>query len=102
MEKNSIKKRSINWKEMKRNSLVKIKENNSRENAHQIIRENLYSIGDNHSMFFTKEEIEKIYSDQNEQPYVSYEKINNQIAYTAIPSFLGNEKKTLDFAKQIQ
>jgi C-terminal processing protease CtpA/Prc len=102
MEKNSIKKRSINWKEMKRKSLVKIKENNSLENAHQIIEENLLSLGDNHSMFITKEVLEKIYSNQNEQPLISYEKINSQIAYLAIPYFLGNEEKTIDFAQQIQ
>lgn len=87
---------------MKRKSLVKIKENNSLENAHQIIEENLLSLGDNHSMFITKEVLEKIYSNQNEQPLISYEKINSQIAYLAIPYFLGNEEKTIDFAQQIQ
>lgn len=102
MEKNSIKRKSINWEEMRKNSIKEIKENNTRENAYLIIRKNLHLLGDHHSMFFTKEVLEKLYNNENPQPDVKYEKINNQIAYLNIPSFLGNENKTIDFAQQIQ
>lgn len=102
MEKNSIKKDSVNWEDIRTESLMQIRENNTRENAHQIIQKNLFLLGDNHSFFLTKESIKKIYNKKNELPYISYEKINNEIAYIAIPPFLGGENQVLDFAKQIQ
>ena len=102
MEQNSIRKDSVDWYKMRIESLNQIKENDSRENAYQIIRKNLKAIKDNHSFFLTKEALKRIYNDDNEQPYLSYEKINNHIAYLAIPSFLGNEKQVIDFAELIQ
>ncbi|MDY7393786.1 S41 family peptidase [Aureibaculum sp. 2210JD6-5] len=102
MEENSIKKDLVDWKKMRTQSLIEIKKNNTRENAYQIIRKNLSLIQDNHSMFLTKESLQKIYSKDNAPPDLNYDKIKDSIAYISIPSFLGNEKQTIDFAQQIQ
>lgn len=102
MEKHSIKKDSVDWKKMRTASFNQLRENNTRENAYQLIRINLFLLKDNHSMFLTKELLNKIYNNTNELPNLSYAKINPGIAYLSIPSFLGNKKKTIDFAQQIQ
>ena len=102
MEQNSIRKDSVDWNKMRAESLSQIKEDNSRENAYQIIKENLIKINDNHSFFMTTKSQKIIYDDDNELPQLNYEVIDKQIAYLKIPSFMENNKQTIEFAKHIQ
>jgi len=102
MEQNSIRQDSVDWDKMRAESLFKIKEDNSKENAYFILKGNLNSIGDNHSFFLTKKDQNKIKKDNKELPSLNYERIDNQIIYLRIPPFMGDEKQSIDFANYLQ
>ncbi len=102
MEKNSIKKESIDWDKLRKSSIEKIKGKESIKQTYPIIEDALKELGDNHSFLLTQSLKTKIDEINKNLPVVESKIIDNKIAYLKIPAFFGNDSLPHKFALLIQ
>ncbi|WP_281541703.1 S41 family peptidase [Maribacter aestuarii] len=102
MEENSIKKKEIDWKELRTSALAEMKGKESIEETYPIIEKILRELGDNHSFLLTEQLRTKMRQAHENLPIVEYKIINKQIAYLKIPAFMGSDSLPNNFAESIQ
>lgn len=102
MEENSIRKDSIDWSEIRKNSKKRIKGIKTIEQSYPIIEDIIDEIGDNHSFLLTKSLEKKIQEKYRFLPKVESKVIDGDIAYIKIPSFFGEDSLSVRFASLIQ
>ncbi len=98
MEVNSINKTKINWDEFRKDVLNKAKNISSIDSTYPIIRYAIKKLGDNHS-FFVENYSEMINKFKTNYPFSRLLKHN--IAYIQIPSIMGNESITKEYATRL-
>lgn len=102
MEKNSIRKDSIDWEVFRTNAIGQIKDQKGLSEMHHIISSAVYELGDNHSFLLTKEMEAKLFNEKNPLPFVESRLIDEKIGYLKIPSFIGNDRRAEELATIIQ
>jgi len=102
MEKESLRKDSIDWITFREEVLSKGMNATIIEETYLAIRYALDQLGDKHSFLFTVKMQNKVFDDNNSLPFIRKELINSNIAYINIPSFMGNEKQAVEFAQNLQ
>lgn len=106
MQQYSIRKDSLNWKEIRANTFEKAKGATSYDQTYPAIRDALFSLGDNHSFFKTPEQhkqwlgMEDTTSNQIKLP--EGKMIENNIGFITINSFFsGNPTQQLLYASKL-
>ncbi len=98
MEVNSIKTTKINWDEFRKDVFNKAKYINSIDSTYPIIRYAIKNLGDNHS-FFVENYSEIINKFKTNYPFSRL--LENNIVYIYIPSIIGNESTTKEYATRL-
>jgi len=103
IEKNSIKKDSIDWVKFRNEVLEKGKNAESIKDTYPAIQYALELLGDHHSFLMTPEQSKTFVDKKILLPEISAELIDNRIGYIKIPGFWGDtNERALKFAQQIQ
>lgn len=108
VEEHSIKRDSVDFKEIKRKAYAKLKNEDSIENCYPIIKSILKDLGDRHSFFMPKEQVEKWQSTSesygdNELITFNCKLINQDIGYIHMKGFSsGDSISTQQYADSLQ
>jgi C-terminal processing protease CtpA/Prc len=103
MEKNSVKKNSIDWIAFREDVLEKGRNAKSIKDTYPIIEYALQKLGDNHSSFGSAKKIKVDKKNNSTIPKASSRQINDSVGYIKIPNFVAYTLESIDeFAIQIQ
>jgi len=108
VEKNSINKDSIHFQRIKKAAYAKLKEKDSIENCYPIIQSILKDLGDNHSLFMTKEQVNKwestsLVGDNQNLITFSGKLLNKNIGYIHMKGFSSGDSISIQkYADSLQ
>lgn len=103
IEENSIKKEQINWTDLKTKVHDIGQDDKTIEDAQNTIRIALGLLNDNHSMLISHKKWKEMFSDTSTKKIQSISSsYENGIGYIKIPSFIGNDRLCMQFAKTLQ
>ncbi|WP_439185789.1 S41 family peptidase [Carboxylicivirga taeanensis] len=108
VEEHSIRRDSVNFKEIKRKAFAKLKNTDSIENCYPIIKSILKDLGDRHSFFMSKGQVEKWQStsktvDNNEIITFKGKLLNKNIGYIQMKGFSSGDSVSIQqYADSLQ
>ncbi|WP_430411673.1 S41 family peptidase [Kordia sp.] len=101
IESNSIVVSGIDWEKIKTKAYETLEDKESTEDIHEIIKDVLKQLGDNHSTFISPSKKNNIANNNNRAIAINHKLIENNIGYINIPSFSGNGRLSIQFSKRI-